>query len=155
MPDKEMLDETVLDERTSHNPEPHSELMDIGRRWADAEVAKDVETLNALAHPQFRLVGPLGFVLDRDAWLQRYQPGQLDTTELSWDEVAITVLTDTAVSIGRQRQRATYAGHRSDGDYRVTHIFVREPAAPFGWLIAGMHLSPIAQPAAGPDGSPS
>lgn len=128
------------------------ELAALGRRWAAAEVAKDIDTLAMITHPDFRLVGPLGFVLGRDAWLQRYEPGQLDTEQLDWEDVAITMFGDSAVAIGRQRQRATYGGRRSDGDFRVTHIFAQEPAAAHGWLIAGMHLSPITQP--GPPSTP-
>lgn len=121
-------------------------ILELGARWADAEVAKDLATLDAVAHPDLRLVGPFGFVLDRQQWLDRYQPGQLDTTALTWDDVELRVLGDTAISIGRQRQRASFQGRPSDGDFRITHVFVRNPAAGDGWLIVGIHLSPIMQP---------
>lgn len=121
-------------------------ILDLGRRWAAAEVAKDLGTLEAVAHPDLRLVGPFGFVLDRQQWLDRYRPGQLDTIELTWDDVEVRVLGDTAISIGRQRQKVSYQGRPNDGDFRITHIFVRDPAAGDGWLIAGIHLSPIMQP---------
>jgi hypothetical protein len=130
-----------------------AELLDFGHRWATAEVQKDLATLEAMAHPDLRLIGPLGFILDRTAWLDRYRPGRLDTTELTWDQVSIRQFGDTAVMIGRQRQRATFQGHPSDGDFRITHILVRDPAARFGWLIAHVQLSQLAgPPAAAPAG---
>jgi hypothetical protein len=137
----------------------HTVLLELGRRWVTAEIEKDLQTLDALVHSEFRLVGPLGFILDRKAWLGRYRPGQLDTTELTWDQTEIRVIGDTAISIGRQSQQATFQGRPSNGDFRVTHVFVREPSAADGWLIAGIQLSPIMQPpgASGPpaEGRPS
>lgn len=121
-------------------------ILELGRRWAAAEVDKDLATLEAVAHPDLRLVGPFGFVLDHRQWLDRYQPGQLETTELTWEDVELRVLGDTAISIGRQRQKASYQGRPNDGDFRITHVFVRDPAAGDGWLIVGIHLSPIMQP---------
>lgn len=144
-----IVDEAANGIRPDDDATVDRELAELGRSWTSAEMAKDQDTLAALAHPDFRLVGPLGFVLDRDAWLQRYQPGRLDTTELDWDDVSVTTFDDTAVSIGRLQQRASYQGHPSDGEFRVTHVFVRDPDARFGWLIARMHLSPIAQPPGG------
>jgi ketosteroid isomerase-like protein len=125
-----------------------SALQELGKAWVAAELAKDTVTLAALAHPELRLVGPFGFVLDRKQWLDRYQPGQLDTTSLNWDDVEIRVLGDTAISIGRQSQQATFQGRPSNGDFRITHVFVRDRAATHGWLIAGIQLSTIMQPGA-------
>lgn len=132
-----MEQQTASDEAT---------LTDFGRRWAAAEVSKDLDTLDALAHPDLRLVGPLGFILDRRAWLHRYAAGDLDTTELVWDQVDITIFGDVAVSIGRQHQRASYRGTPNNGDFRISHVFVRDPQARFGWLIAHIQLSQMVAP---------
>jgi ketosteroid isomerase-like protein len=118
-------------------------VIELGRRWAAAEQSADIETLDALAVDDFRLVGPLGFVLDKTQWLDRYRNGDFTTTSLSWDEVQVREYGDTAVAIGRQTQQAAYRGQPSDGQFRVTHLAVRESA---GWRLAGMHLSPIAAP---------
>lgn len=123
-----------------------TELLDFGRRWAAAELQKDLPTLEAMAHPDLRLVGPLGFILDRAAWLDRYLPGRLDTIELNWDQVETRRFGDTAIMVGRQRQRATFQGRPSDGDFRITHVLVRDPAAPFGWLIVHLQLSQVVTP---------
>ena len=42
-----------------------AELEDFGKRWVEAELARDVVVLDALTHKDFILVGPLGFVLDK------------------------------------------------------------------------------------------
>ena len=48
-------------------------LEEFGKRWAEAEVAQDVTVLDSLAHKDFILVGPLGFILDKTQWLDRYR----------------------------------------------------------------------------------
>lgn len=125
------------------------ELQVLGQRWAAAEIAGDTETLAAMAHPDFRLVGPAGFILDRDSWLDRYRSGDLTTTELLWDQTEIRVFDDTAISIGQQHQRVAYRGHANDGDFRITHLFLRDRQSDHGWVIAGIHLSPMMQPGPG------
>jgi len=43
-----------------------TEILALGRRWAEAEQNGDTAVLGELAAADFRLVGPLGFILDRD-----------------------------------------------------------------------------------------
>ncbi|MCW3820796.1 nuclear transport factor 2 family protein [Micromonospora sp. DR5-3] len=117
-----------------------TEILELGRRWAEAEQRADVETLDALAVADFALVGPLGFVLDKQQWLDRYRTGDLITASLTWDEVAVRSYGDAAVAIGRHTQQASYRGQPSDGQFRATHIAVR---AGNRWQLAGVQLSPI------------
>ena len=101
------------------------QIRDLGGRWVDAEVAADVETLEALATDDFRLVGPFGFILDKQQWLDRYRSGDFSTTTLAWHDVDVREYGDTAIAIGTQTQQAAYRGSPSNGDFRVTHVFVR------------------------------
>ncbi|MGW4486327.1 nuclear transport factor 2 family protein [Amycolatopsis sp. NPDC004368] len=121
------------------------EITDWGARWVAAETAGDVETLGALATEDFELVGPLGFVLDRAQWLNRYGPGGLVTHELDWREVAVREHGDTAIVVGVHDQKASHQGNAVDGRFRSTHVLVREDGR---WRVAGMHLSPIGAPPA-------
>ena len=63
------------------------QIHDLGSRWVDAELAADVQALDTLATDDFRLVGPFGFVLDKQQWLDRYRSGDLATTVLTWHDV--------------------------------------------------------------------
>ena len=117
------------------------QIRDLGGRWVDAEVAADVETLEALATEDFRLVGPFGFILDKQQWLDRYRSGDFSTTTLAWHDVDVREYGDTAIAIGTQTQQAAYRGSPSNGDFRVTHVFVR---AGHDWAIASIQLSPTA-----------
>ena len=118
-----------------------TKILALGHRWAQAEQNGDTAALDELAEAHFRLVGPFGFVLDRDQWLQRYSSGALDTRSLDWDQVEVRDFGDTAIAIGRHTQQASYAGRPADGQFRITHVFVR--GADAEWRIANIQLSQL------------
>ena len=59
------------------------EIRTVGIAWIGAELAADVATLDALATDDFHLVGPFGFVLDKQQWLDRYRSGDFATSALT------------------------------------------------------------------------
>src|SRR5262249_54360480 len=97
-----------------------AELRELTDRWAAAEVAGDVDALAALATADFRLVGPFGFILDKDQWLDRYASGDFVTTTLDYEQLDLRRHGDTAIVIGTQTQEAAYKGTPSDGAFRTT-----------------------------------
>jgi ketosteroid isomerase-like protein len=121
-----------------------AQIHDLGKRWIDAELAGDADALDTLATDDFHLVGPFGFVLDKQQWLDRYRSGDFATTALSWHDVKVREYGDSVVTIGTQSQQAAYKGSPSNGDFRITHVFVRPRGR---WLMAGMQLSPTTAPA--------
>jgi Domain of unknown function (DUF4440) len=118
-------------------------LHELERTWTEAETRGDTDTLGALAVPDFRLVGPAGFVLTKEQWLDRYRQGELVTRELRFEEPSTLLYRDAAITIGRQVQQAEYQGHPANGEFRLTQIAVQDVA---GWRLVGMHLSPIGGP---------
>jgi len=121
-----------------------TEITQIGARWARAEQAGDTEALDALSTEDFTLVGPVGFVLDKQQWLGRYRGGGLVTESLVWDEVEVHDHGAAAVAIGRQTQRATFQGNRVDGQFRTTHVFVRDAGG--AWKLASLHVGMLGGP---------
>ena len=131
------------------------DIRDIGSTWVDAELAADIETLDALATDDFRLVGPFGFVLEKQQWLDRYRSGDFTTSALTWHDVDVREYGDSVVAIGTQSQEAAYKGSPSNGDFRITLVFVRDADR---WKIAGMQLSPTTfapPPPPAPRGQPT
>lgn len=112
-------------------------------RWVAAELAGDAAELDALAIDEFALVGPLGFILDRSAWLARYADGGLVTTSLSFTDRQLRLFGNVALVIGTHEQTGSYAGRRNDGRYRVTQIWM---VATDGPRLAGLQFSPITTP---------
>jgi ketosteroid isomerase-like protein len=114
-------------------------IRDLGTAWVTAELGADIETLDKLATDDFHLVGPFGFVLDKQQWLDRYRSGDFATTTLTWHDVESREYDNSVVTIGTQSQQATYKGTPSNGEFRITHVFIRQGDQ---WKIAGMQLSP-------------
>lgn len=122
------------------------QVLDLGRRWADAELHADVATLDALLADDFVGIGPFGFVLTRQQWLDRYRSGDLRNDAFAWQDVSVRDYGDTAVAVGVQAQRAYHRGNEIAGRFRATQIAVRREGR---WQLAGVQLSgPI------PDASP-
>ena len=113
-------------------------ILELGRRWAEAEQRADDATLAALLADDFVAVGPRGFVLNREQWLDRYRAGDLWNDTFAWQDVSVRVYGETAVAVGIQAQQTSYQGHDASGRFRVTQIAVRQGDR---WLIAGLHLS--------------
>ncbi len=127
------------------NEELQAQVLDLGRRWVAAELSGDVGALSALLADDFVLVGPLGFVLDKEQYLGSRRSGDLKHDSLEWEDVQVRMYGDTAVAIGSQTQKSTYQGRDASGQFRATQITVRQGDR---WAIVGLHLSPIApQPA--------
>jgi uncharacterized protein (TIGR02246 family) len=121
------------------------ELDQLHQRWVDAEQRGDSDTLAALTTDDFVLVGPVGFVLNKQQWMQRYSTGGLVTKSLDWHDTQTRIYGDCAVVVGVHTQQATHQGNPVDGDFRSTHVAVRRDGQ---WLLAGIHLSPIGAPPA-------
>lgn len=119
------------------------QVLDLGQRWAAAERAGDVVALNALLDPEFIGVGPRGFVLSREQWLERYRTGGLQNQSFTWEEVQVRDYGEAAIAVGVQFQQSTYQGHDASGRFRGTQVAVRKEGR---WFIAGMHLGPLAEP---------
>jgi ketosteroid isomerase-like protein len=118
-------------------------VRELGSRWAEAEKRGDIDALDALSTDDFTLVGPLGFVLNKQQWLDRYRTGALVTQSLVWDDIEVREYGHSAVAIGSHSQRAEYQGNSADGRFRATHLAIRRGD---DWLLAGMHLSPLGGP---------
>lgn len=119
-------------------------IRDLGQRWAAAEVAGDSAELEALGAPDLRLVGPVGFVLDREEWAHRYDDADgLRLTALDWSEVTVRDHRTFAIAIGVQDQQGTFRGQPVNGRFRVTQIWSADGG---DWRLAGLHYSPIGGP---------
>ncbi|HEX9043527.1 MAG TPA: nuclear transport factor 2 family protein [Candidatus Limnocylindrales bacterium] len=109
----------------------------------DAWQRGDADALNSLLAADFKLVGPLGFVVTKDEWLEQHRSGALVTQEITWDGDDVRLYGDSAITIGALSQKAEYGGYPASGEFRVTLVAVESAS---GLRLAGLHLSPIAQP---------
>jgi ketosteroid isomerase-like protein len=109
--------------------------------WTAAEVAGDSTALSQLLADDFAGIGPLGFMLPKQAWLGRFSQG-LSYTAFSFDDRQVRNHADTVIVTGQQHQAGTFQGNPLPFEVvRATLVLVREPDR---WTIASMHMSFIA-----------
>ncbi|OOC54985.1 MULTISPECIES: nuclear transport factor 2 family protein [Nocardiopsis] len=109
--------------------------------WVAAEEAGDTAALGAMLTEDFAGIGPHGFQLDRERWLDRYDSGSLVNEVFTADEIAIRRYgAETAIANGVLAQRATYCGRPVPGRFRFTAALVADGHP---WRIANLQLSPI------------
>src|SRR4051794_30982875 len=100
------------------------EIESLLKRLTRAEQDGDIAALDMLTTSDFTLVGPLGFLLSKDQWLDRYRSGALTTENLTWQPDTVRRHNDTAIAIGTQHQHARYQGHPVDARFRATHVLL-------------------------------
>ena len=121
------------------------EISRLLERFADAQRLADLDALSELLTDDFKLVGPLGFVVPKQLWLEQFRTGALQIDSLEWDEVDIRAYAyaNLALAVGKLTQAGTYAQNRSDGQFRVTVIAIGHGTT---WQLTGAHYSAIAPP---------
>lgn len=119
------------------------QVKQLGEDRAHAELRGDTVFLKRLLADDFVGIGPRGFTLTKEQWLERLASGDLRYESLTWSDVQVRVYADTSVAIGRETSRAKYKGMDIQGQYRETQIYVRQDGR---WLLAGLQLSPMAEP---------
>lgn len=119
------------------------EVMKLAEVWAAAETRGDVAFLEKTLTDDFIGIGPLGFMLSKQEWIERLQSGDLKYQSLTLDEVRVRVYNDAAILTGRQVQNATYRGNPINAQLRTMLVFVYQHGQ---WQLAGLQLSPIGQP---------
>jgi ketosteroid isomerase-like protein len=126
---------------TDHTRRADQQIQELGQRWAAAEPQGDAHALGELLVDDFRAVGPLGFVLTKQQWLDRYGAGGLQNASFTFDDVGVRVYGDATIAIGTQTQTGSFRELSTDGTFRVTQTVILERGR---WLIASIHLRPIA-----------
>jgi hypothetical protein len=121
------------------------EVSKLLERFSQAQTLSDLDALSELLTDDFKLVGPFGFVVPKEQWLEQFATGALQIESLEWDEIDIRThaYAGFAIAIARLTQSATYAQSRSDGQFRVSAIAIGHGTA---WQLAGIHYSAIAAP---------
>jgi ketosteroid isomerase-like protein len=119
------------------------ELREAIEDWAAAEQRGDAASLEGALAEDFIGIGPRGFLLTKDQWLERHESGKLRYRSLGLDEVQVRLYGDAAVVTGRQSAEGKYEDFDLRDRFRATLVFVKQRER---WMLAGLHLSPIAGP---------
>jgi ketosteroid isomerase-like protein len=125
-----------------------SEVLELVERWATAEQGNDATALDGLLAGDFVGVGPVGFVLGRDQWLDRFGNG-LENRAFAVEDAQVREYGTAAVVVGVLAQETSFQGADNSGRFRLTLVAAR-PAD--RWLLANAHIGML-QPPAGPPSS--
>jgi Domain of unknown function (DUF4440) len=120
-------------------------LNELLTTWADCERTGDAAGLDKLLTDDFVGIGPVGFVLDKGAWLGRLGP-DLRYEHLELDEVSTRHQGSTAMVVAHQHAVGTARGNPLPPDTRVSFTVVAEDD---DLRIAGMQYSFIGPPPGG------
>lgn len=119
------------------------EVVQLTEAWAAAELQSDTIFLEQTLAEDFVGVGPLGFLLPRQAWLARHRSGEMKYSVHTLDEVKVRGYDEAAIVVGRLTQEATYRGNPMNMQMRTTLVFVRQDEH---WYLAGLHFCNIGEP---------
>ena len=114
--------------------------------WTSAERAGDNGKLENLLTDDFYGVGPLGFVLPKEAWLARHRQG-LTYETFDLEQIQIHLYTEVALVTAQNNTRGSYQGQPIPEAVRATLAIVNRSGH---WRLAAIHMSFIA----GTPGSP-
>jgi ketosteroid isomerase-like protein len=123
-----------------------TDVLDLVRHWAAAEQDNDAEALDKLLAGDFVGVGPLGFVLNRDQWLVRFDNG-LENRAFAVEDPQVRDYGTAAVVVGVLTQETSFQGRDNSGQFRLTLVAVRPDDR---WLLANAHIGMLQQPAGPP-----
>jgi ketosteroid isomerase-like protein len=91
--------------------------------WKEAERTGDAERLGALLTDDFVGIGPVGFVLPKEAWIGRFGP-DLRYDDLELDDVCVRTNGDTTIVVAHQRATGEARGNPVPADTRVSFVVV-------------------------------
>ncbi|HKP99427.1 MAG TPA: nuclear transport factor 2 family protein [Actinomycetes bacterium] len=122
-----------------------TEILDLVRRWTEAEQRNDPGLLDEVLADDFHGVGPVGFVLSREQWLARFGNG-LENRAFAVEDARVRDFGAAAVVIGVLAQETSFQGGDNSGRFRLTLVAVRPEDR---WLVANVHIG-LLQPAGAP-----
>lgn len=117
------------------------------QQWSAAELHGDVDRLNTLLADHFTGVGPLGFILTKQEWLDRHRQHALSYTRFALDELTVRRFDAGAVALARQDVEGAWRGHPVPAALRTTIVLTLVDGS---WRLAATHTSFIAGTAGAP-----
>ena len=113
--------------------------------WNEAELAADTAKITEALAEDFTCIGPLGFTLSKQDWINRH--GALHYDKLALEDISTRHYGDTVIAIATQTQQATFNGNPIPSTTRASIVVTKGGN---DWKIANIHFSFVA----GTEGAP-
>lgn len=109
--------------------------------WKAAEVSGDASGLEVALADDFSAIGPLGFAVSKEDWLERHTTGALKYETFALEELELRPYESVAVATARPTGKGTYNGHPVPSELRSTLVLTDQAGA---WQLGLIHMSFIA-----------
>jgi hypothetical protein len=110
------------------------------QRLNHALVAGESATLSELVAPHCRIIGPKGFIVAKDEWIDVHSSGVYEQLLLRTVESELFDYGDTAIRSDIQQSECIYHGEYITGLFRVLSVWVRSEA---GWQLAATQYTAL------------
>ena len=120
--------------------ETKEKIRDVQNEFDKAELHADTKKLDQVLTDDFLSIGPRGFVLNKEQWINRHKQfryEQLDTSEMN-----IRLYGDTAIVTDIQKNKATFNNEPVSLSVRVSQVWIYENSQ---WKLASIQFSPMAE----------
>jgi len=106
-----------------------------------ALLGSDWERLNELVSPGARIIGPRGFLIDRDTWVGVHRESQYEQVRLEPTETDVRAYGNTGVRVDEVRSECRYRGETITGHFRVSQIWAADRGR---WQLVALQYTAIA-----------
>ena len=119
-----------------------TQIVEVEEQLRLAMLQSDVRTLNDLLAPDLIFTNHLGQTLSKNEDLDAHQSGTLKIEALTPSEQHIKRIGDVAIVSVRARIVGSYAGTRSESDFRFTRVWALRSTG--HWQVVAAHSSLVA-----------
>lgn len=105
-----------------------------------ALLTQDWQTLTELIAPDARIIGPKGFMTDRDEWLRVHRETGYELVRLEPFETEVHAYGNAGVRIDSVESECVYHGETIKGRFRVTQSWVTEDDR---WQLAAIQYTAL------------
>ena len=105
-----------------------------------ALLASDWQTLNELIAPDARIIGPKGFIIDRNTWIGVHRDSQYQQIRLEPTETDVRTYDNAGIRFDVLESECKYHGETIAGRFRVSQVWVTSHG---NWQLAAVQYTSL------------
>lgn len=126
--------------------ESRQEILQLEQKWKDAIIQHNVPAMTTLLADDYIGITPNGTLESKEQTLESIKNGSMHFTMIEASDRKVRFYGQTAVVTSKAEVAGDTAGGITDGNYRYTRVYVRDPKG--GWKIVSFEASRIREPGA-------
>src|SRR6266536_2191103 len=126
-------------------PQPMEDAMEqtvrtLQDRVNAALLGSDWQTLNDLIATDARIIGPRGFIIDRDTWIGVHKESEYQQVRLQASDTEVHTYDHAGIRFDVVDSECTYKGETITGRFRVTQVWVTDHQK---WQLAAVQYTSL------------